>query len=74
MDRQEAIKWLNEQKYRYVSSDPYFISLDMAINALEKQMIIQEELEKLNKRGSYGTMTTYEVKKLLSKFIIKMGE
>lgn len=38
MTPKEAIEWLKEQRNQYVSSDPYAISLDMAIESLEKQI------------------------------------
>lgn len=38
MTPKEAIEWLKEQRNHYVSSDPYAISLDIAIEVLEKQI------------------------------------
>ena len=37
MTREEAIKWLKEMLNKYVTSDPYYVSIDTAIEALEQE-------------------------------------
>ena len=44
MTKEEAIKWLKEMRNKYVISDPYYVSIDMAIKALEQPDLTADQI------------------------------